>query len=366
VERGMLRGIAVFRVAQWIWLTLLVFVHRNDLKYPAAAWGAVALTLAITAGLGIAAIADPDRAMTPAALTAEGITVLIVQCIGGYAYLREPLSNTHVIGAAWPIAFVLTVAVVVGGWAGTIAGFLTGIARLLQPMLAGTSLRQLEAGQWPSLISSILLYTLAGAVAGYVVQLLVRAEREVAAARARSDIAAMLHDGVLQTLALIERRAVDPELSRLAREQERELREFLFGAAIVNRDREQDAGTRLRETAARCEDTYGVRCEVVLAPDFPMVSRETLEALLGAVNEALTNAGKYSRASRVIVYGEPDDANQIFVSIRDDGRGFELEHAPRGRGISGSIEGRVARQHGRVEIESAVGRGTEVRIWLPL
>jgi signal transduction histidine kinase len=256
--------------------------------------------------------------------------------------------------------------VVAGVWAGTIAGFLTGCARFLQPVLAGVSMRDLQPGQWPSLISSILLYTLAGAVAGYVLQLLVRAEREVATARARANIAAMLHDGVLQTLALIERRTEDPALSRLAREQERELREFLFGAAIVSRDHEQDAGARLREIAARCEDTYGLRCEMVLAPDFPMVSPETLEALLGAVNEALTNAGKYSRASRVIVYGEPDDANQIFVSVRDDGRGFELEHALRGRGISGSIEGRVANQHGRVEIDSAVGRGTEVRIWLPL
>ena len=368
----MLRGIAVFRAAQLVWLTALVALNRDDLLHPAAAWGAVALTLTITAGLGVAAIVDPDRAMAPAALAAEGLVVLLVQCIGGYAYRDQPFANTHVVGAAWPIAFVLTIAVVAGVWAGTIAGFLTGCARFLQPALAGDSLRDLQPGQWPSLISSILLYTLAGAVAGYVVQLLVRAEREVASARARANIAAMLHDGVLQTLALIERRAEDPALSRLAREQERELREFLFGASIASRDREHDAGTRLREIAARCEDTYSVRCEVVLAPDFPLVSPETLEALIGAVQEALTNAGKYSRASRVIVYGEPDIAtnpdepSNVFVSVRDDGRGFDLEAAARGKGISGSIEGRVAGQHGRVEIDSAVGRGTEVRIWLPV
>ncbi len=361
----MLRGVAVFRTAQWVWVTILVFVHRDDLRHPGAAWGAVALVLAITAGLGMAAIIDPDRATKMSALAAEGLTAVAVQCIGGYAYHNNPLSNTHVVGAAWPIAFVLTVAIVHGPTWGGFLGLATGSARLLQPAVAGVSLRDLQAGQWPSLISSILLYILAGAIAGYVVRLLVRAERELASARARSDVAAMLHDGVLQTLAVIERRADDPALAQLAREQERELREFLFGVAGP-RDREHDAGARLRAAAAHCEDTFGVRCEVVLAPDFPTVAHDILEAMVGAVGEALANAGKYARASRIIIYGEPDIDDHVFVSVRDDGRGFDLTNVGLGQGISRSIEGRVRTFNGRAEIDSGVGRGTEVRIWLPL
>ena len=361
----MLRGIAVFRSAQWAWLATLMFLHRVDLAHAALAWGVVALMLIVTAALGTAAIVDPDRAMMPSALAAEGIIAVVVQFIGGYVYIDDPFSSTHVVGAAWPIAFVLTIAVVAGWRWGTIAGVGIGLARLLQPVTAGMSLHRLESGQWPPLLSSILLYVLAGAVAGYVVQLLVRAEREVAEARARNQVASMLHDGVLQTLAAIERRADDPALAQLAREQERELREFLFGPSNP-RDRAHDAGVLLRASAAKCEDSYGVRCEVVLAPDFPTLPPTTLDALVGAVTEALTNAGKYARASRVIVYGEPNaDGEGIFVSVRDDGRGFDLASAALGQGLTGSIQNRIAAEHGRVEIETGIGQGTEVQLWLP-
>src|SRR5438132_215838 len=84
------------------------------------------------------------------------------------------------------------------------------------------------AGRAPSLVNTAVLYALSGVLAGYLFRLLVRAEREVSAARAREEVARTLHDGVLQTLALVERRAGDEALARLAREQERELREFLF------------------------------------------------------------------------------------------------------------------------------------------
>ena len=361
----MLRGIAVFRAAQWLWLGGVVFFHRSDLHHPEVAWSAVALTLVVTAALGIATIIDPDRATRRPALLAEGLLAVFVQFSGAYVYRGDPLSTTHVVGAAWPLAFVFTVAVVRGWVWGSLIGAVVGAARLLQILVAGMSLQHLQPGQLPSVVSSILLYTLAGGVAGYIVQLLVRTERDLAEARARNNVASMLHDGVLQTLAVIERRADDPALAQLAREQERELREFLFGPTNV-RDREHDAGVRMRAAAAKCEDNYGVRCEVVLAPDFPLLSDAVLDALVGAVTEALTNAGKYSRASRVIVYGEPDGVvDGIFVSVRDDGRGFDLDTVPFGQGLSGSIQGRIVAEYGRVEIDTGIGRGTEVRLWLP-
>jgi signal transduction histidine kinase len=366
VERGALRGIAIYRIALWCWLTGLVIVDRHDLRRPAVAWSFVALALLVTAVLGLLVIVDADRLLGWPALAAEGVVAVFGQFAGGIAYAHDPLLSGHLLGSAWPLAFVLTVAVVLGPRAGSIAGLLIGAARILQPVTGGLALDELDGGEIASVASTVLLYGLAGLVAGYVLRLLRRSEREVATARARADVATTLHDGVLQTLAVIERRTEDPQLAKLAREQERELREFLFGP-VSTRDRARDVGTRLRAAAARCEDTYGVRVEVVVAPDVPPIASDAMEVLEGAVGEALTNAGKHARASRVVVYAEPGDGArpELFVAIRDDGRGFDAQRVALGRGWTGSVEGRVQAFGGRAEVESHLGNGTEVRLWLP-
>ena len=108
-----------------------------------------------------------------------------------------------------------------------------------------------------------MLYALAGGVAGYAVVKLREAERQISTVQAREEVARTLHDGVLQTLAVVQRRASDPDLSRLAREQERELREFLFGAEPAG----GELGPRLRAAAARFEDRFGGRANVIVADD---------------------------------------------------------------------------------------------------
>ena len=119
-----------------------------------------------------------------------------------------------------------------------------------------------------SVVSSVVLYALAGLVAGFVTARLREAERRISLAQAREEVARTLHDGVLQTLAVVQRRTGDPDLARLAHEQERELREFLFGtpAAVGGGG---DLGTRLRAAAARFEDRYGGTARVV----WPTTSR---------------------------------------------------------------------------------------------
>src|SRR5207245_5637568 len=119
--------------------------------------------------------------------------------------------------------------------------------------------------------STGVLYASAGAVGGYVARLLRRAEQEISAARAREDaarareeMARTLHDGVLQTLAVVERRADDPALARLAREQERDLREYLFGALGGPIGAGGDLGSTLRATAGRFEDNFGGRVQVLV------------------------------------------------------------------------------------------------------
>ena len=109
-------------------------------------------------------------------------------------------------------------------------------------------------------------------------------------------MARTLHDGVLQTLAIVERRATDPALARMAREQERELREYLFGAARATAGADHadtDVGPPLRAAAARCEDHFGSRVQVVVADDLPDLPPANVAALAGAAAEAMVNAGKH-------------------------------------------------------------------------
>jgi signal transduction histidine kinase len=213
-------------------------------------------------------------------------------------------------------------------------------------------------------INTVVFYALGGAAAGYLARLLRRAEDEISAARAREEVARTLHDGVLQTLAVVERRATDPALSRLARDQERELRDWLFGSS-AHAEVVADVGSALRAVAARFEDAFGGRASVLVADDLPPLEAPVVAALTGAAGEAMVNAGKHGRASKVQVYVEPDDAGGVFCSVKDDGAGFDPAATVEGIGLSRSIRGRVSEVGGRVEVVSAPGDGTEVLLWLP-
>lgn len=178
----------------------------------------------------------------------------------------------------------------------------------------------------------------------------------------RAEVAARVHDSVLQTLALIQRRAGDPvETARLARRQERELRGWLFGEPASANGATLRAATA--EAAAEVEDLYGVAVEVVAVGDLPTDDRT--EALVAAAREAMVNAAKFAGVPAVDVYLEVDDgAASLFV--RDRGSGFDPgEVAPDRKGIAESIRRRMERLGGRAHVRSAPGEGTEVELSLP-
>src|SRR5207247_8542360 len=124
-------------------------------------------------------------------------------------------------------------------------------------------------------------------------------------------------------------------------------------------------GRALRSAAARFEDAFGGRTQVLVAEDLPRLDEDRITALAGAVGEALTNAGKHGRAGRVTVYVEPVESGGVFCSVKDDGAGFDAVGVTEGVGLSRSIRGRLAEVGGRVEVDSRPGSGTEVRLWLP-
>ena len=184
----------------------------------------------------------------------------------------------------------------------------------------------------------------------------------VARARAdeRSEVAAHLHDSVLQTLALMQKRADDPEqVARLARRQERELREWLTDTEPSRPD--ERLADALRATAVEIEDSHGTPIEAVVVGDAPL--DEGLEALVAASREALTNSAKFaSEGGPVRLYAEIEDGSaRVFVD--DRGPGFDPGSIPSDRhGVRESIIGRMQRFGGKAEIRSEPGDGTEVAL----
>ena len=176
----------------------------------------------------------------------------------------------------------------------------------------------------------------------------------------RTEMAAHLHDSVLQTLALIQRTDDPKRMITLARAQERDLRNWLYG-----KDDGSLIGLRqaLEDAASNVEEKHDVPVEVVLVGDMPI--DEQSAALVAAAGEAMTNAAKHAGAGKVSVFAEVrEDATEVFVT--DQGSGFDPDGIGDDRhGIADSIVGRMKRQGGETEITSEMGEGTEVRLTLP-
>ncbi len=177
----------------------------------------------------------------------------------------------------------------------------------------------------------------------------------------RTDVAAHLHDSVLQTLALIQRTDDPKRMVTLARAQERDLRNWLYSP----RDDGTEVGIRqaLEDVASNVEEIHDVPVEVVVVGDMALGERSS--ALVAAAGEAITNAAKHSKASKVSVFAEiRDDAAEVFVT--DQGIGFDTSSVPAGRhGITDSLNGRMKRHGGETDISSEPGEGTEVHLTLP-
>jgi len=357
LDRGLLTGVAAFRWATWVWMALVGAIDASNdaFAHPWAAFVLIGAALAFTAWATVMVRTRPEVLLRPMVLALE--LALAGALVFGDHWVYGS-SHSQSLGSAWPLASVLSVAIVGGAWPGMVAGFALGILHWLGDLIfvAGRWNGDRALGAW----GSVVLFTLAGGVAGFVATRLRDAERRVTTARAREEVARTLHDGVLQTLAVVQRRSDDPDLVGLAREQELELREFLFGFEPGR----SELGPALRHAASKAERHHEMRVSVILA-DEPKVADVVVKALTGAVSEALTNATKHGGATHATVYVEQPDEGGLFCSVKDDGRGFDDAAHVEGIGISRSIRGRIGEVGGRVEVDGRPGRGTEVRLWVP-
>ena len=177
----------------------------------------------------------------------------------------------------------------------------------------------------------------------------------------RAEVAAHLHDSVLQTLSLIQRRADDAQVVGLARKQERELRNWLYGRS-AHTDTVSFRGA-LEHELAEAEELHTVPVEVVVVGDADFDA--DTDTLIAAAREAVTNAAVHSGAATVDVFAEvTTDAIEVFV--RDTGCGFELDEVPPDRrGVAESIVGRMERIGGTAQVVTSPGDGTEVELRFP-
>lgn len=277
-----------------------------------------------------------------------------VVALAGFALMATGLLLTST-GA--DVQIVLPLLVGLGGIALIFMGWALYVHNVSIPGW-GTSPRRIVASGFMMIVSIVV------AVMPWANAMLQRLTHEQALKEReeeRADMTAHLHDGVLQTLALIQLHSEEPTtVFALARSQERELREWLYQERSTS---DRSVGAGLKQIAAEVEDEHGKPIEVVTVGD-ARPSAQT-DALLDATRQALVNAVTHG-GEPVSLYCEASDT-MVEVFVRDHGEGFDMDAIPPDRlGIRESIIGRVKRRGGTVEIVSRAGWGTEVRMHMPI
>lgn len=342
-----------------------VALSREFLIREPVAWALLALMAVTTFSLTSwpSPLKPFDRMSTTAVIFELSVAVIVLL---GDSFVYGP-DRVQSLPWSWPAASIMAAGLMFGTRAGFVSSLFVGAAGYYSEFVV-LNRNDSELAS----LSKLGLWVITGTLAGYVVTRLRRAESQISVARAREEVVRELHDGVLQTLAVIQRRSDDQELAALARDQEHDLRGFLAGT----RGEQEEFEPAIRRLAARHERMHPpCKVNVVVAGDFPILTEPQLSAVTGAVGEALTNAGKHGHASKVTIYAEPAEDSfltkpdgaqdcSVFVSVKDDGEGFDVDSTSESIGISSSIRGRIEEVAGVAEIESTAGRGTEVQLWV--
>jgi signal transduction histidine kinase len=365
-ERVTLIALAIGRWAAWAWMVGVVAFSGDALVRPWLAFAACA------AGAGFAALAtyglrvDTALLFRPEVLIAESLFVVSLHLVDGAAYAPgHVFAVSQNLAVEWPLLVVLSVAVIAGPSRAAMLGLAAGATKWGGAILNdfdGFSTKHVV-----SVFSTCVQLAVAGLLGGRIAGRLRRVETEVAAQRARDDVARTLHDTVLQTLAVVSRRLAgsDPEMAGMVRSADRDLRAYLAGGVRQTDDLRTRIFDGITRVQARLDPSTSVRCVVNAMVDGHSLSPTQQDALVGAITEAVANALEHAQASEVVVFVEADDDGHVFASVRDDGNGFERAAGARAGsiGIAQSIEGRMRDAGGRAVVDSRRGRGTEVNLW---
>lgn len=370
-EAVLVRALVALRWAGLVPMAAVLVLRRQRLDRPVLAVAVAVVVVAVTVWVSVTARRSPGRLLEARVVTVELALAAVVLAADGWSFGSEHTFNTPALGAVWPLAAVMSAGLVAGPRLGAASGAAVTIARLVGAAAPAVQhgppslddLLVVDGARLVPTASLIALYMVAGLGAGYLARLQRLAEDQIASSRAREEVARALHDGVLQTLALVQRRSTDPALSRLARDTDHDLRAFLAG--VGGQDRAELA-ERLRMAVDRYAHQGDVTHQLLVDDGLERVTPSVAQALAGAVAEALANVAKHAGAHRVIVFAGPDElAGGVVVSVKDDGCGFDPSAVPADRGIARSVRARIEEVGGRLELRSAPGAGTEVRLWVP-
>ena len=314
--------------------------------------------------------ADPPAAGTTSAIPRGAVLLAIgtLTTVAGMIALLQGSGRDVRAGLLLPVLLVAIGAVVawagVDGWRGLGAARLAvGLGIVVLGLLAFVTRGQSAGQVWDVALATLsILVGTALICVPFAVRLWADLRREQDARvreTERADIAAHLHDGVLQTLALIQRGAEDPSyVTQLARKQERELRGWLYGS---NEDPSQTLGAAASAVAAEVEDLHGVPVDVVVTGDRAL--DDGGRALVRAMREAMLNAVRHG-SPPVSAYVEIGPAS-VEAFVRDHGSGFDPEAVPADRlGVRESILGRMRRHGGTAQVRRR-DPGTEVILTMP-
>lgn len=359
---GLLGVVVVLRMALIVWATIVVVV---DVVGVTSIHGVRAIVLLVALTLWTSAFAWLLRnRSTVLASPPFGIADVVVSAIAAAADpIVYPGPHPQSFSSAWPLSGAVVAGIVRGPRTGAAAGFVIGAAGAAS---VATVADGGMSGRVLGSMGTIVLLTVSGFLAGMLSNRIREIELTRARAQMREETARRLHDGVLQTLAVIQRRSSDAELVQLARDQESDLRTFI--AAPTNTDPGVGAtalSEALRTALANQERRFGLRTELVVVDEPSTIPAEVSDAITGAVSEAITNASKHGEASLVRVFLDSED-DVVRCEIRDDGTGFDTEHTTAGTGITRSIRGRMDEIGGSVDISSRPGDGVTVTMTVPL
>jgi signal transduction histidine kinase len=356
-----LRGVVVgFRVVATLWLgALAATTLADDPGANRAVVAATCLLATLWTLVTVTPIIRRGRLGSAAWVAADGVVALFVSISPYIAGSRD------LFFGGYPLSWLLLVAYAAGLWPVLAASVALAAGQVIGSLgRAGHTMT--------NTVGDIAVFVVSALVFGWAIGLLRRNDhlrtealqalederQQRVRADDRAEIAAHLHDAVLQTLALIQQNAGDPRrVTALAHGQERDLRRWIdrIASPFVNSFR-----AALRSTAAEVEDAFQIEIDTVVVGDCEV--DEGLEALLQAARESLVNAARHSGDTRASLYAEVSPT-EIVVTVRDRGRGFDpTAVSPERRGLAHSVAGRMERHGGRAFVTSEPGRGTEIEL----